>query len=244
MILKTIVCSGPNESTKIEEIARVLERYPIGELGIQVSGKKASFGTARYWWLEALYSYMRLKGETFSVALHVNSDWVEKLTQGEVVPELDHWLKLLMYDGKPFIKRVQLNFRIGRERTPDLRKLVATINKFPNQRFILSYNEENADFINKIHEEGLPIDCLFDRSFGERIVPETYFPPVYPDIFQGYAGGLSPENVNLQLSKIAKVAGDRDIFIDAEGGLKGDDGHFSVAKAEQYLHNALNWENS
>ena len=83
MNLSRIVCSGPNEHTEIADLVALMRQFPKAEIGVQVSGKKAGFGSARYWWLEALYSYMRLKGETFSVALHVNSDWVEKLTQGE-----------------------------------------------------------------------------------------------------------------------------------------------------------------
>ena len=51
---------------------------------------------------------------------------------------------------------------------------------------------------------------------------------------------LSPENVSSELEKIADIVPlDAVIFVDAEGKLKGDDGHFDYAKARKYVANAL-----
>ena len=57
---------------------------------------------------------------------------------------------------------------------------------------------------------------------------------------QGYAGGLSPENVAEEIAKIRKVLPYNGVFyIDAEGKLKGEDKHLSLAKCEQYVKNAV-----
>ena len=236
MRLKTITCSGANEYTSFEPLIRLLSWWPRAELGIQVSGKKAAFSTARYWWIEKLFSVTKEVDFPIHIALHVNSDWVEDFCQGYIHDELRRWLEFYNFKtGTPFIQRVQLNFKIGREKTPDLKKLSSAI-KECRQRFIFSYCKENAAFIQKVYETGLKFDLLYDASYGEGILAEKYCPPVFPDILQGYAGGLSPENVEEHLEQINKVVPSGKSFtIDAEGKLKGPDGHFSLEKCEEYL---------
>lgn len=244
MKLKTITCSGANEHTDIERLIELMQMYPEMELGIQVSGKKASLGSPRYFWLMRLYRMLR-EQRTISagIALHLNQDWVESFCVGTVPPVLVDWLQMKIGD-KPFISRVQLNFKIGREARPVADVLVATIKRYPRQRFILSYNEDNAEFINKLHDNyQFNFDCLFDNSFGEGIAPTEWLAPVFNDVFQGYAGGLSADNVKDQLNIIAlQVPTDREIFIDAEGQLKGDDKHFSISKCRQFIENARHYK--
>lgn len=242
MRLKTITCSGANEHNAIEPLIMMLSKYPKAELGIQVSGKKAAFATARYWWLQALRNAMDVSYKV-PVALHINSDWVERFCQGDIASELETWLNYSrLASGEPFIKRVQLNFKIGRE-TPDLKKMLTAIERCPHQRFIFSYNPENATFIRQVYETGLEFDLLYDSSHGEGILAESYPPPVFTDITQGYAGGLSAENVNEKLWQISKsLPIGYEFNIDAEGRLKGEDGHFSLEKARKYLKVASQWD--
>ena len=102
---------------------------------------------------------------------------------------------------------------------------------------ILSASQPNLPFIYKAYYRGMDFDVLFDDSFGEGIIPDMRKAPLFDDMFQGYAGGLSPENVASELHKIEKVA-KGSIFIDAEGKLK-QDGSFSFIKAERFVQNAL-----
>lgn len=243
MRLQTITFSGPNEFTDQTELVNLTLRYPKSEIGVQVSVKKASFGTARYWWLTALYFRCMREKKPISLALHLNSDWVENFCQGQVAPELTKMLSWRNAEDEPFVGRVQLNFKIGREKTPDLEKLIATIKQFPNQRFILSYNRENAAFIQQFYKAGQNFDLLFDSSHGEGILPEQYEKPVFKDVRQAYSGGLSADNVAEQLLKIAKAVPVGYSFgIDAEGKLKGEDGHISLKKCEKYLQEASEWD--
>lgn len=243
MKIKAIVVSGANEYTQIPSMLRIFSTYPQAEIGVQVSGKKASEHSARYWWLNALYYAMLTVPKKVSVALHVNSDWVEDFGQGIVAPEIETWLSYcLLNTGEPFIKRVQLNFKVGREKTPNINALCYAMSRFPQQRFILSYNEANAEIITKLHELGIKFDCLYDGSFGEGIIPNERLAPPFEDVLQGYAGGISMENVEAELDKIAQVAKDREIFIDAEGKLKGENGHLSLGLAGEYLRIASCWD--
>ena len=240
MKLKFITFSGANEFTDVD----VLHRLCVSglgnkvEAGIQVSGKKASFGSARYWWLQMLYQ--NFKCETCNFALHLNQDWAENFCDGAPSAELSEFLGWKNSRQEPFFGRVQLNFRIGREKTPDVDCLLASMRKYPDVRFIFSYNADNAGFIHKIYNTGVKFDCLYDNSHGEGIEADHYAPPVFDNVLQGYSGGISPENVVSVLNKISQsVSADREIFIDAEGKLKGHDGHFSIEKCRAYIKQAL-----
>ena len=244
MRLKTITCSGANEYTDIEELVELMQRYPEMEVGVQVSGKKASLGSARYWWLMRLRSALNERWTISStVALHLNQDWVEAFCAGMVPLVVSDWLQMEVC-GRPFISRVQLNFKIGREAKPNAMILEKTIKRYPKQRFILSYNDANAEFIKELHNKyQLKFDCLFDDSFGEGIVPQQRPLPAFDDVFQGYAGGLSADNIITELKAIAtQVPENREIFIDAEGKLKGEDKHFSIQKCWEFLENARSWD--
>ncbi len=240
MRLRFITLSGANEHTDIDELRNVLCRFRgITEVGIQVSGKKASFGTARYWWLKALYCRFNSLVSHPNFALHLNQDWVESFCDGKPAKELSEFLQWRGSNGKPFFGRVQLNFRIGREKTPDLERLLASMQRYPDVRFILSYNDDNAEFIHKLYETGFRFDCLYDNSHGEGIEPEQYASPAFEGIMQGYSGGISPENVASVLNKISQCVSHNDeVFIDAEGKLKGEDGHLSLNRCWKYLTKA------
>ena len=112
-----------------------------------------------------------------------------------------------------------------------------------DRRFILSYNEENKEFIHRLYSRGLRgFDVLYDSSHGEGVSAKEWRGPAFFDeeILQGYAGGLSPDNVANELTAIRKVLPyNRSFYIDAEGRLKGDDKHLSLEKCEQYVVNAL-----
>lgn len=239
MKLKFITFSGANEHTDLSDLTDLLNKRT--EAGIQVSGKKASFGTERYRWLHALHERFCFSYSTQpNFALHLNQDWVEGFCDDNPAVELSKFLSWGHDSRKPFFGRVQLNFRIGREKTPDLDRLLTSMKRYPNVRFVLSYNEDNAAFIHKIYDTGFKFDCLYDNSHGEGIVANHYAPPAFDDVLQGYSGGISPANVTSVLNKISQsVPTSKEIFIDAENGLKGDDGHFSVKKCKTYLAEAL-----
>ncbi|MBP3687824.1 MAG: hypothetical protein J6J35_05620 [Alphaproteobacteria bacterium] len=260
MKLKCITFSGANEYTKLSDLEDVLVLHT--EAGIQVSGKKASFGTARYWWLHALHARFGLLYSPHpNFALHLNQDWVEDFCDDNPPAELSTFLSWGAKYRRPFFERVQLNFRIGREKTPDLDRMLASMKKYPNVRFILSYNDDNAEFINKLYDTGFKFDCLYDNSHGEGVEASQYAPPAFDGVLQGYAGGIGPDNVTSVLNKISQslsagrsyvdatgkltsISRQQEIFIDAEGKLKGEDGHFSVEKCKAYLSAVFRLENT
>lgn len=241
MRISKIVLSGANEYVDAGTLANFCNRDLSAQIGIQVSGDKASFGSARYWWIWTLCWYANYNTD---IALHLNKDWVEDFCAGKIPPELELFLNFKHQNGSPIISEIQLNFKIGREKTPNIDTLLSVMKHYWRHKFILSYNDSNKEFIHKIYQSGFKIDSLlYDSSFGEGITPSTRLAPVYDDVHQGYAGGFSPENVEEELNKIdAIVPPDKSFFIDAEGKLKGEDGHLSLEKCKVFLEKAYKWD--
>lgn len=243
--LKFITCSGANEFTDIKGMIALSEEFPIIEWGIQVSGKKCSIGSLRWDWIHELQNTLQHRKQLINLALHVNADWVENFTRDERLEyELGSLLELKNPEGGPLFSRVQLNFKIGRERMPIENILTGWMFAYQeDRRFIFSYNDENKMFIHRLYKNGLrDFDVLHDSSHGEGISAQQWKEPAFfdEDILQGYAGGLSPDNVMDEVTKIRKVLlYDRAFYIDAEGKLKGDDKHLSLDKCREYVLNAL-----
>lgn len=240
MKLKCVTCSGANEHTNVEKLVDLFYNYnDRASIGIQVSGDNASFGMARFWWIKALHYHLKEQEINLNIALHLNLDWVERFCTGDVPDEVQHFLGLNYSDGDPFIRTIQLNFMIKHKDDLKVETVGRMIKKYPDQTFVLSYNDANASFIKKLYDAGVKFELLYDSSFGGGIVPENRLPPVFSDIPQGYAGGLSPENVAEEIDKISKVIPANGQFsIDAEYKLKGEDGNFSLERCRNFLNEA------
>lgn len=251
MNIKYVTCSGVNETTEIAVLAELLAKYSCAEIGVQVSEKKCFARSQRMEWIRNLMFFLREKHQKINAALHINQSWVEDFGQGIVAPELHELLIIRNIKGSPFFGRIQLNFKIGRERTPDEYKLLELMQLYKSRRFILSYNKSNMMFIRRMYrlglEVGLNFDILFDESYGEGIEPETRQGPVLFNVCHGYAGGIGPDNVAKVLDQIAemynvKSAYSDNITIDAEGKLKGKDNHLDIQLCETYLEAVRKWK--
>lgn len=242
--MKFVTCSGANEFTNIEGMVALSNKFPTLEWGIQVSGKKCSAGTDRFIWIRSLQSYLQTHDQKIQLALHINADWVNGFTTERVSPELHMFLRMRNHDGSPLFQRVQLNFKIGRDKKPNESLLIQRIKQYgQHRRFIFSYNDENSEFIHGLYKKGLrDFDVLYDSSHGEGIEAEEWQNPAFYDenILQGYAGGLSPENAIAEITKIRrKLTYNGKFYVDAEGKLKGNEGHLSLEKCRQFVENAL-----
>ena len=99
---------------------------------------------------------------------------------------------------------------------------------------------ENRHLYHMADVRGIKVSLLFDASGGEGGVPELW-PVPQKGAFCGYAGGLCSDNLRLQLQKIAEVAGNAEIWIDAESGLRSGDDAFDLEKVRMFLEIAKEW---
>ena len=249
MNLRLITCSGANETTDIEMLVKMLASYRRAEIGVQVSEKKCYFDSLRMMWIQFLVRHLAMNKMLINASLHINQSWVEDVGQGILSHELQYLLSIRNIKGEPFFQRVQLNFKIGRDSTPDAYRLLNLMQWYKPHRFIFPYNEENAAFIKKMYslcqEVWLRFDVLYDESHGEGIVPKQRQPAVFTDVMQGYAGGIGPDNVADVLDEVALAQKKKSslfgVTIDAEGKLKNADGHFDIELCQRYLQAAYEW---
>ena len=246
MILNYVTCSGTNEFTDIESIVALMQKFPLGEIAVQVSEKQSPTGGARIEWIHELSAYLKDHEISINAALHINRKWVEELCRGIVVPELQELIDLQDVDGLPLFKRLQLNFKLGRDDVhEDCDSTLLELQHRLKRRFILSCNDSNENLIHQLYLEGLHFDVLYDASFGAGIRPDTRRAPLFADVLQGYAGGITPSNVSSELGCIAYAVDHApsvgNTYIDAQKGLEDENSHLSIDKCYSYLSNATYW---
>ena len=240
MKLQRISCVGANEKLAVGDCVDFLARNPRAELGVGVSKQKGGAGTARNKWLGELLDEHR----GGRVPLHVNNDWSVGVANNRYPEELIDFLKT-----KPASKmQVNLGGCGYTSKDIEVKKFIASVVRADElgSRLILSYNPEFAAIIKNIYESvGDKFDVLYDASFGYGKRADKY-ESVFPNLVQGYAGGLSPDNIAEQLDKIASAQPSGRlvrVFIDAEGGLRSDNKNvIDLNKAEQFVYNAIEWE--
>lgn len=223
MTVDRVTVTGADDSIEPEALIPLTQKYPFVEWGILFSGSR--HGVPRYpsdRWIDKLGTLARSLPR---LSAHLCGKWVRDLV---LDGEATWWAK---YDPVPMIfDRVQLNFhgqyhKAGKGFVDQLAKL--------DHNFILQHDGVNDETIQKISEE-LRVFPLFDRSGGAGVFPASWPRPLWQ--YQGYAGGLSPENVEDELHKLLEVAGDSQIWIDVETRVRSeDDSVFDLERVEAFL---------
>jgi hypothetical protein len=223
MKLDRVTITGADDSIEPEALIPLTEKYPFVEWGILFSGSRQ--GGPRYpsdRWIGKLAA---MSNRPLALCAHLCGKWVRDLVlDGEV----SWWAK---YDPMPSIfPRVQLNFhgqfhKAGKGFPKRLKNL--------EHDFILQHDGVNDETILKLGAD-LPVFPLFDRSGGAGVVPGSWPKPIWK--YQGYAGGLGPENIEDELHRIELAAGDSRIWIDMETRVRSsDDALFDLQKVETCL---------
>lgn len=246
MQLRYITCSDIRENASVDKVIELLQISSKVEIGIQAHRPTMNKGMPRHMWLENLLSLSDCFSQPLNIAIHINHAWCSDFCDGIIPEELQELLdRKHKGTGKPIIKRWQLNLGDATS-IPCADKTSKIIKNYRQNEFVFPYNNNKKlqEFISRLDRKGVNFSLLYDSSYGAGISPESWNSPVYMNHPQGYAGGLSPENVSENLDKIAKVAGSRtDIWIDAEGKLKiPGTKTFDIQRAKQYINAALNWQ--
>lgn len=218
-----VSCCGANELLSIEEVVDFLNKYPNVEIGIGVSKEKCQFGSQRMNWILLLQKKLTHNNGKSRIAFHVNGGWAKEIAKmGRLPKEL---VQLIWENnGTP---RIQLNvigsgYSLDKQSPTPLANLIQIMEEKQSARFIIPCNDKSLNFISSLQKFTDEFDVLYDASFGFGKQAENYY-SFFPNQFQGYAGGLSAENIETELAKIDLVQSClAKIWVDAEGKLRKD----------------------
>lgn len=212
----TMTITGIDERTRIADIVRLTEQYPWLEIGMLYTATPE--GRNRYPSLEWIV-------ETASTlanrcALHVCGRGARgKLLQGGLVAATDN------------VSRIQINGRID---DTILREACRCFRR--STTVITQDNRDNVSFRDVPPFANHAI--LVDGSGGRGITPTEWFrPATWKPV--GFAGGLGPDNLAVELPKIAAVARG-DWWVDMETGVRTDD-WFDIEKAKRACETFAEW---
>lgn len=240
-----VSCCGANELLKVEDVVFFLEKNRKVEIGIGVSKERCQYAMDRFNWILKLQKNLSNESGKSRIAFHVNGEWSINIAKtGKLPKEL---LFILFHNNG--IARVQLNvigsgYSLENLSAEPVAKLITLLKEKKLARFIIPYNQQSMDFIKNLKLYTNDFDILYDASFGLGKQSSQYY-SFFSKNFQGYAGGLSPDNIKQELLKIDKAQKSLvDIWVDAEGKLKCDNCNtLDLKKAQKFATNALEMNN-
>jgi hypothetical protein len=226
MITKVTI-TGADDSIEPIELAKLSQEFPFVEWGILVS--KNNYGTPRFPSLTWLQKLRGLKHDVKDLKLscHLCGSFVRDLVKG------NDMIIQIMGPMWYIFERVQINFHaIPHEHS---NQMIGIFSKFANQQFIFQYDGVNDHIVKKAFNEGCNMSALFDKSGGAGILPAQW-PQLLEGIPCGYAGGLSPDNVEEQIKIIEGIVGETEIWIDVETHVRSNmDSLFDLTKVRKFL---------
>lgn len=227
-LLTHITLTGVDDHTDIAAVATLSHRYSLVEWGFLYSPKRQGNG-GRYPSIDTLRKAFKTLPSNVRVALHVCGSGVPNLLAGEpVVTELV--VAVARRSG-----RVQLNFSQSSDNL-DLDALSDLLDRFHGMDFIIQHNEANQSVWAKLFSHGNCL-ALFDSSGGRGIECGAWPAPM-KGFNCGYAGGLGPDNLDVEMPRIRAAAHGTVFWIDMEGKLRTQDDVFDLARAESCLRKA------
>jgi len=219
--LKLVTFSGADETVKQKDILQLAEESPNTEWGILLS-KSNEGHCSRYPSLEWIYKLIDLS--KLNLSGHIQGKWLREL---------------ICYGDFSFVRerpkvwkacnRIQLNFH--GERLDVNWNFITELKKYPDKQFIFQLDGVNTELFVQAYVKGVNAVPLFDLSQGQGILPREWPKPLAK--YNGYAGGLGPDTIEEQLPKIIEAAGDTDMWLDMETGIRN--GYFDLNKCRQVL---------
>jgi len=237
--IRTVTVTGADMSVEPEELVDIATEYPFVEFGILVSRNNV-LGGNRFptrMWIEKLISAKIVQDAVFDrviqLSLHVCGSYVKEILQQ------GNWAGLItnMPNNLCWFRRIQLNTH-GRVHLYDREPFsnAAKILSDRGHQIIIQIDGSNDTecILSDAKADGNNIVGLYDLSSGNGVLPQSW---QSCKSFTGYSGGLSPDNVQENIEKIAQVASS-EIWIDAETHLRSNnDAQFDVEKVKKFLEN-------
>lgn len=226
-MITRVTITGPDDSISPSALIALNDKYQFVEWGILVSQKH--FGANRFPSMEWIKRLELVKKDHPEIKLscHLCGKYVRDLCLGSdlAIKELGELWN--MFD------RVQINFHgIPHNKSIDFIHLLL---EQKDKEFIFQFDDVNNSIIESVSKAGVNCSALFDTSGGAGILPNEWPEPLQ-NIKCGYAGGISPENIEAQIKLIESKVGETEIWIDMETHVRSNnDSQFDLSKVEKCL---------
>jgi hypothetical protein len=179
-------------------------------------------------------------GPKLQFSCHICGSWVRNIfseSRSEKALVQDEWPWLLPRSHNGVFQRVQLNTHGVPGHKQPVREILEGIGV--GRQIIFQFDGVNDSLfdaaanvgVNHLIGERLDVAPLYDVSGGAGIVPDKWPTPFekhmrHPNvIYFGYAGGLGPDNLNVELPRIEMAAQDSRVWIDMETKVRSNEDH-------------------
>ena len=234
MKLKQVTITGADNSIDYNDLFKITKDYPFVEWGILLSKNSEGYSRFPTWdWIEGLITE---KPPGVNLSGHLCGSWVRNIVGGGL--EFINAKRDLAYG----FGRYQLNFhgnRHGLSNPEAFIKALFHLTALYHQQIIFQWDGVNEILYHKARsiygqQSSIEAVVLYDVSGGTGVLPEKWPEPMGD--YCGYAGGLSPENLQSQLAKLKPIVKENPIWIDAETHLRSEcDKQFDLAKVVRFL---------
>lgn len=232
----TITITGADHGLdQPQELCRLSTEFPFVEWGILFSPSKQ--GDLRYptiEWRDELFKACDEAENEVNLSAHLCGAYARDFL----------FNRTLMLPSRHF-KRVQINTTQKNFQKADMSVLSELVDELaPHVEIIFQYRgglQDNKKVVemSAFNESTNRFAALYDISGGKGILPKDWCLPL-DNVRTGYAGGLNPDNLEEQLTKIAEVVGDRTVSIDMESGVRTNN-EFDLSKVRRCLELASKW---
>lgn len=202
-----ITFTGLDERTDLKQCKILSDQYPI-EWGVLVGGR---LGKSRYPTDKVLAEILR---SPLQLAMHMCGPAAKWMNDGmpilETPPEGVSTVAMTYLNR---VNRIQVNRARGQYDLKSIWKGASHLRS--DQKILVQHRGETLPFSrpdDRIH-------YLHDESGGKGIATKEWAHPSYRTNFVGYAGGLNPDNVAVEVARMPA----NNFWIDMETGLRTDD---------------------
>lgn len=215
--------TGVDHQTDLDRALELSYRFPFLEWGVLLGGSPSPRYPSQDFiarWAE------RCHASRARTALHLCGVFARKWIEG------DHQI----VDLARQFGRIQVNMVASRI---DVEALVEAIASARHPHVITQHNTANQSITDRLLAEPTHA-VLFDASGGRGVMASDW-PMAIEGKACGYAGGLSPENVETALDAISVVAGPA-FWIDMEGRIRRNDDTLDLDRCEAVLRAVSRWQ--
>lgn len=232
-MIKLVTITGADDSVTPQDLTILSDDFKFVEWAILFS--RSSQGTPRFPsmdWIKNLVDIKVFMPQSLKLSCHLCGAYVRELLRGDIT-----FIAQELATVWGAFDRVQINTH-GQKHDINLSKLIEALKLFPEKEFIFQYDNVQSHIAALEacnNEHGVNVSTLFDLSHGAGISPYQW-PELIQSIKCGYAGGISPENIQSEIKRVNEKVGSTDTWIDMETHVRSNnDFQFDLAKVDKCL---------